>query len=230
METFVYFVLFLLGIFFIHNGLNSLKKLEENNQKWERLLTRKSEFYLANFLEAQELIKKLKRYISFLARFELLNGTLVVLFTLFAISGNITGSDFSGIGTFSLILLGVALALEVICWVGGHDSLSGIFQEIFGTGEAVDIPLTTRYQLVVDFLDKECRDNFCELSDCFDDYLRNKKFPHMGTDDTDYRNNTRFRYIILTCGYSGFLLFMIAFYFDFSFRQMVVDFVSKPFI
>ena len=102
--------------------------------------------------------------------------------------------------------------------------------EIFGTGEAVDIPLTKRYQLLVDFLDKECKDNFCEISDCFDDYLRNKKYPHMGSDDTDYRNNTRFRYLILTCGYLGFLLFIIAFYFDFSFRQMVVDFVSKPFI
>lgn len=228
MELFVYIVLFLLGVFFIRNGLNSLKKLEENNKKWERLLTRKSEFYLANFLEAQELIKKLKRYISFLARFELLNGTLVILFTLLAISGNITGSDFSGIGTFSLILLGVAIFIEMLCWSAG-DSLPAIWGEIFGTGEAVDIPLTKRYQLLVDFLDKECRDNFCELSDCFDDYLRNKKYPHMGSDDTDYRNNTRFRYIILTCGYSGFLLFIIAFYFDFSFRQMVVDFISKPF-
>ncbi|MBP3222277.1 MAG: hypothetical protein J6M43_09625 [Neisseriaceae bacterium] len=229
METFVYFVLFLLGIFFIYNGLNSLKKLEENNQKWERLLTRKSEFYLANFLEAQELIKKLKRYISFLARFELLNGTLVILLTLLAISGNITSSDLSSVGTFALVLLGIALFVEIVSWSGG-DSLPAIWGEIFGTGEAVDIPLTTRYQLLVDFLDKECRDNFCEISDCFDDYLRNKKFPHMGTDDIDYRNNTRFRYIILTCGYSGFLLFIIAFYFDFSFRQMVVDFVSKPFI
>lgn len=229
METFVYFVLFLLGIFFIYNGLNSLKKLEENNQKWERLLTRKSEFYLANFLEAQELIKKLKRYISFLARFELLNGILVILFTLLAISGNITSSDLSSVGTFALVLLGIALFVEIVSWSGG-DSLQAIWGEIFGTGDAVDIPLTKRYQLLVDFLDKECRDNFCELSDCFDDYLRNKKFPHMGTDDTDYRNNTRFRYIILTCGYSGFLLFIIAFYFDFSFRQMVIDFVSKPFI
>lgn len=229
METFVYFVLLLLGIFFIYNGLNSLKKLEENNQKWERLLTRKSEFYLANFLEAQELIKKLKRYISFLARFELLNGILVILFTLLAISGNITSSDLSSVGTFALVLLGIALFVEIVSWSGG-DSLQAIWGEIFGTGEAVDIPLTKRYQLLVDFLDKECRDNFCEISDCFDDYLRNKKFPHMGTDDTDYRNNTRFRYIILTCGYLGFLLFIIAFYFDFSFRQMVVDFVSKPFI
>lgn len=229
METFVYFVLLLLGIFFIRNGLTSLKKLEENNQKWERLLTRKSEFYLANFLEAQELIKKLKRYISFLARFELLNGILVILFTLLAISGNITSSDLSSVGTFALVLLGIALFVEIVSWSGG-DSLQAIWGEIFGTGEAVDIPLTKRYQLLVDFLDKECRDNFCELSDCFDDYLRNKKFPHMGTDDTDYRNNTRFRYIILTCAYSGFLLFIIAFYFDFSFRQMVVDFVSKPFI
>ncbi|MBQ9259565.1 MAG: hypothetical protein IJ187_06920 [Neisseriaceae bacterium] len=229
METFVYFVLLLLGIFFIYNGLNSLKKLEENNQKWERLLTRKSEFYLANFLEAQELIKKLKRYISFLARFELLNGILVILFTLLAISGNITSSDLSSVGTFALVLLGIALFVEIVSWSGG-DSLQAIWGEIFGTGEAVDIPLTTRYQLLVDFLDKECRDNFCELSDCFDDYLRNKKFPHMGTDDTDYRNNTRFRYIILTCGYSGFLLFIIAFYFDFSFRKMVVDFISIPFV
>ena len=229
METFVYFVLFLLGIFFIRNGLNSLKKLEENNQKWERLLTRKSEFYLANFLEAQELIKKLKRYISFLARFELLNGTLLILLTLLAISGNITSSDLSSVGTFALVLLGIALFVEIVSWSGG-DSLQAIWGEIFGTGDAIDIPLTKRYQLLVDFLDKECKDNFCEISDCFDDYLRNKKFPHMGTDDTDYRNNTRFRYIILTCAYSGFLLFIIAFYFDFSFRQMVIDFVSKPFI
>ena len=228
MELFVYFILFLLGVFFIRNGLNSLKKLEENNQKWERLLTRKSEFYLANFLEAQELIKKLKRYISFLARFELLNGTLVILFTLLAISGNITSSNLSSVGTFALVLLGIALFVEIVSWSGG-DSLPAIWGEIFGTGEAVDIPLTTRYQLLVDFLDKECKDNFCEISDCFDDYLRNKKYPHMGSDDTDYRNNTRFRYIILTCGYSGFLLFIIAFYFDFSFRQMVVDFISKPF-
>ncbi|MBR1819594.1 MAG: hypothetical protein IJ780_05660, partial [Neisseriaceae bacterium] len=107
-----------------------------------------------------------------------------------------------------------------------------IWGEIFGTGEAVDIPLTTRYQLLVDFLDKECRDNFCELSDCFDDYIRTKSrsFAYIENDDTNYRNNTRFRYIILTCGYSGFLLFIIAFYFDFSFRKMVVDFISIPFV
>ena len=227
METFVYFVLFLLGVFFIRNGLNSLKKLEENNQKWERLLTQKSEFYLANFLEAQELIKKLKRYIPFLARFELLNGTLVILFTLFALSGNNTSSDLSTIGTFSLILLGSAFGLEMICLIG----FDSIFHEIFGTGTAVNIPLTKRYQLLVDFLDKECKDNFCEISDCFDDYIRTKtrSVAYIENDDTNYRSNTQFRYLILTFGYSGFLLFITAFYFDFSFRQMVVDFVSKPF-
>ena len=223
MELFVYIVLFLLGVFFIRNGLTSLKKLEENNQKWERLLTRKSEFYLANFLEAQELIKKLKRYIPFLARFELLNGTLVILFTLLAISGNITGSDFSGIGTFSLILLGISFFLNALC------SNGEMFSAFTGTSFAVNIPFIKRYELIVNYLNsEECMDNFCNIEECFEDYIRKEKWG-FGSYETNYRNTIFFRKIILTCAYSGFLLFIIAFYFDFSFRQMVVDFISKPF-
>ncbi|MBR7002420.1 MAG: hypothetical protein IKI11_07165 [Neisseriaceae bacterium] len=222
MELFVYIVLFLLGVFFIRNGLNSLKKLEENNQKWERLLTRKSEFYLANFLEAQELIKKLKRYISFLARFELLNGTLVILFTLLTVSGNISNSDFSTIGTFSLILLGGSFFLNVLC------SNGEMFSAFTGTSFAISIPFIKRYELVIDYLSKECKDNFCNIEECFAYYIREKKL-EFGSYETNYRNTIFFRNIIFSFGYSGFLLFIIAFYFDFSFRQMVVDFVSKPF-
>ncbi|MBQ9682240.1 MAG: hypothetical protein IJV35_03100 [Neisseriaceae bacterium] len=222
MELFVYIVLFLLGVFFIRNGLNSLKKLEENNQKWERLLTRKSEFYLANFLEAQELIKKLKRYISFLARFELLNGTLVILLTLFAISGTNTNSDFSTIGTFSLILLGVAFFINALC------SHGEMFSAFTGTSFAINIPFIKRYELVIDYLSNECEDNFCNIEECFEYYIKEKKWG-FGSYETNYRNTIFFRKIILTCGYSGFLLFIIAFYFDFSFRQMVVGFISKPF-
>ena len=220
MKTIILIVLFLFSIFLIYNGLNSLKKLVSCNQKWALLESQQSAFYYANFLEAKSLIDKLKKYIPFLVRLELLNGTLVILLTIVSIFTNIASSNLSAIGTVSLILFGIAFLLWLNC---SHHS---IFGYITGAGEAVNIPLTKRYQLLIDFLDKECRDNFCEIYDCFDDYVRAKR---MDSDDTDYRNNTLFRFIILFFGYLGFLLFIIAFYFDTSFQQLVINLCSKPF-
>ena len=226
METFVYFVLLLLGIFFIRNGLTSLKKLEENNQKWERLLTRKSEFYLANFLEAQELIKKLKRYISFLARFELLNGTLVILFMLLTMFGNITGSDFSGIGTLSEILFFIAILLYGNCQTSINNV---ILPELFGVSDTVEMSLSHRFELVIDFLKNNHKDDNYKISDFFNDYIDEHPRKY-SSPEINYKNNILFRCLIFTCLYFSFLLFIISFYFDFSFRKMVVDFVSIPFV
>ena len=225
MEMFIHIALFLFGVFLIWNGLNSLKKLKINNEKWQEI----EQFYIVpndvyrefreeNFEEAKYWVNKFKKYISIGSIMSILCGILPVL-GIFFINKELN-TDFMLLGNISFFLFFVSFLIIVYC----NDEKTFILNGAI----SVLIYFDTKYKLLINlFSDKEEINAVKSLKDKFTEYIKSKHEDGYFIDytsETLYKEQIYGRMFLLLTLYLGFFLFFLAFIFDNSFYQKIISF------
>ena len=226
MEMFVHIALFLLGVFLIWNGVNSLKKLKENNKQWEEIERTYivpndvyREFREENFEEAKYWVGKFKKYISILSIMSIICGILPVL-GIFFINKELN-TDFMLLGNTSFILLVVSFLTVMYC----NNTGTAIF---LNGAIGVIIWFDTKYKLLINlFANKEEVMVVKSVRDLFNEYIKEKYDDRLFinyTADILYGEQTHGRMFFLLTLYVGLFLFFLAFIFDNSFYQKIISF------
>ncbi|MBR7002415.1 MAG: hypothetical protein IKI11_07140 [Neisseriaceae bacterium] len=226
MEMFVHIALFLLGVFLIWNGVNSLKKLKENNKQWEEIERTYivpndvyREFREENFEEAKYWVGKFKKYISILSIMSIICGILPVL-GIFFINKELN-TDFMLLGNTSFILLVVSFLTVMYC----NNTGTAIF---LNGAIGVIIWFDTKYKLLINlFANKEEVMVVKSVRDLFNEYIKEKYDDRLFinyTADMLFGEQTHGRMFFLLTLYVGLFLFFLAFIFDNSFYQKIISF------
>ena len=226
MEMFVHIALFLLGVFLIWNGVNSLKKLKENNKQWEEIERTYivpndvyREFREENFEEAKYWASKFKKYISIFSIMSIICGIFPV-FSIFFINKELN-IDFMLFGYISLILFVISFLIVAYC----NDERP--FIPLNGA-IGVFVPFKTRYNLLIElFSNKETIIIVKSVRDLFNEYIKEKYEDNLFIQYTTgmlYEEQILGRMFFLLTLYIGLFLFFLAFIFDNSFYQKIISF------
>ena len=126
MEMFIHIALFLLGVFLIYDGYNSLKKLQENKQKWQKITLQSSSFdknIYEEYQQADIIVAKFDKFINILSKLSIIDGTIICLGILMIICGFSFYLNLSVIGNIGIIL-SLAILTPVIWMMLGNILLS----------------------------------------------------------------------------------------------------------
>lgn len=225
MEMFIHIALFLFGVFLIWNGFNSLKKLKENNQKWQEI----EQFYIVqndvyrefreeNFEEAKYWVSKFKKYISISSIMSILCGILPIL-GIFFINKELN-TDFILLGNISFFLFFASFLIIIYC----NDEKTFVINGAIG----VLIYFDTKYKLLINlFSDKQEINTVKNLKDKFTEYIKLKHddgYFINYTSETLYKEQIHGRMFFLCTLYMGLFLFFWSFIFDKNFYQQIISF------
>lgn len=239
MEMFIHIALFLLGVFLIWNGINSLKKLKENNLQWTEI---ERKYYLYkngnqsvidikindiktmdnikdkqqmvnamrddillynkyedNYIEAENIVNKLKKIIPFFAKFSVFDGVCCMLFLIFSIFIKI---DTNYLLEISVIMLMLFMAMVFIGFLGNDMHFN-----------AQLIKFSSRYNLLITYFSSSKYNDIKTIEQLFNNYLSNLKW-YSGFQEVYYENSIKYRIILLSLFYLGFLIFSFVLSFD----------------
>ncbi|MBR7001213.1 MAG: hypothetical protein IKI11_00905 [Neisseriaceae bacterium] len=239
MEMFIHIALFLLGVFLIWNGINSLKKLKENNLQWTEI---ERKYYLYkngnqsvidikindiktmdnikdkqqmvnamrddillynkyedNYIEAENIVNKLKKIIPFFAKFSVFDGVCCMLFLIFSIFIKI---DTNYLLEISVIMLMLFMAMVFIGFLGNDMNFN-----------AQLIKFSSRYNLLITYFSSSKYNDIKTIEQLFNNYLSNLKW-YSGFQEVYYENSIKYRIILLSLFYLGFLIFSFVLSFD----------------
>lgn len=232
----IHILSFLFGIFLIYNGYNSLKKLDDNNIKWEKIKINSSSFNIElrdEFNKTSQLINKLSKFINILSKLSIVIGLAILVFTLITtlkINPNINLHfiGYLGIILISLFFLPFIVSLSlIILFSDGNGGATSLISECFD----FYYKSNTQYDLLCNYFEYEYEKNISKTKGTIQNYDYNKKHNYelvvsrkqKHSDFFNYKETHR-RFYILLSYYLGLLLFFLAFTFDNQFYQKVISF------
>ncbi|MBR7002815.1 MAG: hypothetical protein IKI11_09170 [Neisseriaceae bacterium] len=226
MEMFIHIALFLLGVFLIYDGYNSLKKLQENKQKWQKITLQSSSFdknIYEEYQQADIIVAKFDKFINILSKLSIIDGTIICLGILMIICGFSFYLNLSVIGNIGIIL-SLAILTPVI-WMMLGNSLGNEFeqtlQEYYKSNK--------KYSLLCNYFEYEYENKVAENKGIIKDYDYTKNFSYkcVASDKSDFFDTGIYitiRFLCVLLFYIGLFLFFWAFIFDNSFYQKIISF------
>lgn len=233
MEMFIHIALFLLGLFLLWNGLNSLKKLKENNKQWEEIKILSHSFdnkLMKEYEEVEEYIKKINKYFPLILNIQIITGILCIFGSLFLYSNLPNNFDIKL--TFISYLSIVLLSIPFVVVLFTHFSYFDFFDVFLDTLVSCDI----FFKLHINYFHlsykhrkaevlSENNLNIYDFCDNFNfNYLIEKKKKGYYSMGVKVFSLELFSPSFLLMLHIGLFLFFLAFIFDNSFYQKIISF------
>lgn len=225
MEMFIHIALFLLGVFLIYDGYNSLKKLQENKQKWQKITLQSSSFdknIYEEYQQADIIVAKFDKFINILSKLSIIDGTIICLGILMIIYDFSFYLNLSFLGIIGIILIFAILSPFIFIFILSVDGL-----DEYSECSKLYYKYNTTYSLLCNYFEYEIKvsENKGIIRDY--DYIKKFNYERVAKDkldlfDTGFRIEVRFFCILLF--YIGIFLFFLAFIFDNVFYQKIISF------
>ncbi|MBO7381380.1 MAG: hypothetical protein J6U05_06910 [Neisseriaceae bacterium] len=221
MQTVVYILLLLLGVVLMVIAVRSLKNLRRNHQQWQ-FIQIQSNLFDKNLFEEyqnveQNIIRHLKKYIPIIANFALLNGVISILGSVF----NLLNININNNFNLTVIgFLGVFILFVTISELIFNRNSTKIWDKL---NEEQTTTANRLYQLYINYFNYEYNKR---------NYLDKKQImPY------DYEQEFNYQYLLerlrgsgiyafpiswLFAFHIGLFLFLIAFFLDKNFYQMIM--------
>lgn len=227
MEMFIHITLFLLGVFLIYDGYNSLKKLKENKQKWQKITLQSSSFdknIYEEYQQADIIIGKFNKFINILSKLSIIDGTIICLGILIIILDFGIHLNLSFFGIIGVILIFSILSPFIFIFILSVDGL-----DEYSECSRLYYKYNTTYYLLCNYFEYEYESKVSKNKGVIQDYDYTKKFNYecVTTDKLDLFDTglrIEFRFFCILLFYIGLFLFFLAFIFDNSFYQKIISF------
>ncbi|MBR5940107.1 MAG: hypothetical protein IKZ88_02520 [Neisseriaceae bacterium] len=232
MEMFIHIALFLFGVFLIWNGLNSLKKLKENNQKWQEIGILSHSFdneLKEEYEEVAEYVKYINKYFPLIMKIQFIIGVLCVLgsFILFSNFLNSFYMDLSFIGHISFVLLFIPFAVLVITHFSYFDFFDVFLNSLVSCNKFFKLHINY-FSLIYKYRKEISLSNNLNVYNYQDNfnlnYLIEKKKKGYYKTGVKVFSLELLSPIFLLMFYIGLFLFFLAFIFDKNFYQKIISF------